>query len=113
MRTSMRTSKKRKNSGFTLLEMLAVVTILGIIAAVVVPRFSSFSDTSKTSVALHHMAQLNAIIERHYIDADGWPADLAELVTDGYIDAVPVHPDSNFDYSYSTTTNRVTAVAAS
>jgi len=103
----------RSSRGFTLLEMLAVVTILGIIAAVVVPRFANFTDTSKTNVAQHHIAQLNAIVERHYIDSSAWPTNLTELVTDGYIDAVPTHPDSSKTYSLNTTTNRVEEVAAS
>jgi general secretion pathway protein G len=89
----------RRRSGFTLLEMLAVVTILGIIAAIVVPRFANFTDTSKTNVAKHHIAQLQAIVERHYIDASAFPANLAELVTDGYIDAVPDHPDTSKEYA--------------
>ena len=108
----MKTSHK-KSRGFTLLEMLAVVTILGIIAAVVVPRFTSFSDTSKTNIAKHHIAQLNALVERHYVDASGWPADLNELVTDGYLDAVPTHPDPTQTYQLNSTSNRVEEVAAS
>lgn len=95
----MNTFRHRRTHGFTLLEMLAVVTILGIIAAIVVPRFANFTDTAKTNVAKHHIAQLQAIVERHYIDASAFPADLDELVTDGYIDAVPTHPDSTKEYA--------------
>ena len=95
----MSAARKPKKRGFTLLEMLAVVTILGIIAAVVVPRFTNFTDTSKTNIAKHHMSQLNALIERHYIDHSAWPADLAELVTDGYLDVVPTHPDNTKTYA--------------
>jgi type II secretion system protein G len=90
---------RRRTRGFTLLEMLAVVTILGIIAAIVVPRFANFTDTSKANVAKHHIAQLQALVERHYIDASAFPANLAELVTDGYLDAVPTHPDTTKEYA--------------
>ena len=108
----MKASHKCKARGFTLLEMLAVVTILGIIAAVVVPRFANFTDTSKTNVAKHHISQLNAIVERHYIDNSAWPANLAELVTDGYLDEVPTHPDATKTYSLNTTSNRVEEAAS-
>jgi prepilin-type N-terminal cleavage/methylation domain-containing protein len=105
-------ASKSKKRGFTLLEMLAVVTILGIIAAVVVPRFTNFTDTSKTNISQHHISQLNALVERHYSDASAWPADLAELVSDGYIEAVPTHPDTTKTYSLNSTTHRVEEVPA-
>ncbi len=43
-----RTSNKR--NGFSLMELLAVVTILGIIAAIIVPRVAVSSDTAKAKV---------------------------------------------------------------
>jgi prepilin-type N-terminal cleavage/methylation domain-containing protein len=109
----MKSFQKRGSGGFTLLEMLAVVTILGIIAAVVVPRFTNFTDTSKTNIAKHHISQLNALVERHYIDQSAWPANLTELVTDGYLDAVPTHPDSSKTYTLNATSHRVEESAGS
>ena len=48
-----------KNNGFSLLELLAVVTILGIIAAIIVPRVTVSSATAKTKVRDHHKATIN------------------------------------------------------
>lgn len=62
------------------MELLAVVTILGIIAAIVVPRVSQSSDAAKARVCDHTCGQLNSAIERYYIDTGAWPsADLNEL----------------------------------
>ena len=45
----MKVRKTRKRRGFSLLELLAVVTILGIIAAVVIPRISVSAGAAKTN----------------------------------------------------------------
>ena len=47
---------------FSLLELLAVVTILGIIAAIIVPRVTVSSSTAKTKVRDHHKATINAAV---------------------------------------------------
>ena len=50
----------RKRRGFSLMELLAVVTILGIIAAIIVPRVTVSSDTAKAKVNAHNKATINA-----------------------------------------------------
>lgn len=98
---------ERKNSGFSLLELLAVVTILGIIAAIIVPRVTVSSDSAKDKVQSHQMATLNAAIERYYIDNNAWPSALSDLVTDYVPDGIPTPPTGG-TYGLNTTTNRVT-----
>ena len=71
--------KKRK--AFSLLELLAVVTILGIIAAIVVPRVQVSTDAAKNEVNSHNMATMNAAIERYYVDNDDWPAALTSAAS--------------------------------
>ena len=65
----------RKRAGFSLMELLAVVTILGIIAAIIVPRVAVSSDTAKTKVNTHNKATINAAVERWYIEKGAWPAN--------------------------------------
>lgn len=91
------------------MELLAVVTILGIIAAIIVPRVTTSSDTAKAKVDLHNRGTINSAIERYYIETGSWPsADLNELDVPAYFpDGMPVDPTDNTVYSMNTTTNRV------
>ncbi len=81
-----------KRQGFSLLELLAVVVILGIIAAIVVPRVTVSSDTAKQRVNEHTAATLNSAIERYYVDTGGWPSALTDLVPAYLPDGVPTNP---------------------
>jgi prepilin-type N-terminal cleavage/methylation domain-containing protein len=99
-----------KSRGFSLLELLAVVTILGIIAAIIVPRVTVSSTTAKTKVRDHQKATINAAVERYYIDTGNWPAsNLTDIgVNMNYFpDGLPTNPVDGTAYSLNTTTHRV------
>ena len=99
-----------KKRGFSLLELLAVVTILGIIAAIIVPRVTVSSATAKQKVRDHHKATINAAVERYYIDNNAWPANnLSDIgVNPNYFpDGIPTNPVDNSAYTLNATTHRV------
>lgn len=83
-----------RRKGFSLMELLAVVTILGIIAAIIVPRVSVSSSTAKDKVNSHNIATLNSAVERWYIEKGSWPADIATLGADTnyFPDGIPANP---------------------
>lgn len=91
------------------MELLAVVTILGIIAAIIVPRVTTSSDTAKAKVHAHNKGTINSAIERYYIENGSWPsATMTELNVPAYFpDGIPLNPVSNAAYSMNTTTHRV------
>ena len=102
--------KYRKRSGFSLMELLAVVTILGIIAAIIVPRVTVSSDTSKQKVHAHNKGTINAALERWYIEKGTWPAnDLSDIGADAnyFPDGIPTNPTNGSAYTLNATTHRV------
>jgi general secretion pathway protein G len=100
----------RKRTGFSLMELLAVVTILGIIAALVIPRVSVSSDTAKTKVNSHNKATINSAIERWYVEQGAWPANnLSDISADTnyFPSGLPTNPVDGSAYTLSATTHRV------
>jgi general secretion pathway protein G len=103
-------ASSHRRRGFSLLELLAVVTILGIIAAIIVPRVSVSSSTAKTKVRDHHKATINAAVERFYVDNNTWPAaDLSDIAANVnyFPDGIPSNPVDGSAYSLNATTHRV------
>lgn len=102
----------RRRSGFTLIEILIVVVILGILAAIVIPQFTDAAQDAGASSARSQLQSLRSQIELHRVQSSGIaPVNLAELVTDGYIRAVPswptgftaTYPDGNNDLTLAWT----------
>lgn len=115
-----KTNRRRRLHGFSLLELLAVVTILGIIAVVVIPRISVSAGTAKANAAKQSVAEINSALERYYFDKGTWPASLTALFadTDYFPDGVPDNPylttaPAASDWTFNTTTNRVTGYKTS
>jgi prepilin-type N-terminal cleavage/methylation domain-containing protein len=106
----MKKFSSRKRAGFSLMELLAVVTILGIIAAIIVPRVTVSSDTAKQKVNSHNKATINAAVERWYIEKGSWPAnDLTDIGANAnyFPDGIPTNPITGSAYSLNATTHRV------
>ena len=106
----MKKVSKGKRSGFSLMELLAVVTILGIIAAIIVPRVTVSSDTAKQKVNSHNKATINAAVERWYIDKGTWPANnLTNIGADVnyFPQGLPTNPTNGSAYTLNPTTHRV------
>lgn len=65
------TQRRRRALGFTLIEVLVVVTIIGILAAIVVPRFVSATDEGIASAAASTEFQIRQQIEIYKVQHDG------------------------------------------
>jgi prepilin-type N-terminal cleavage/methylation domain-containing protein len=106
----MAANRSRKRTGFSLMELLAVVTILGIIAAIIVPRVMTSSDTSKQKVSAHNKATINSAVERWYIEKGSWPAvDLSDIGADTnyFPEGIPTNPIDGSAYTLNAGTHRV------
>ena len=81
----------QKNKGFTLMEMLIVVTIIAILAAIVLPRFLTSSASAKSAVHRSDLATINAQLELYYFNTGSFPTAMTN-------DAWSAHgvPYSNF-----------------
>lgn len=109
-------SSPNDRAAFSLMELLAVVTILGVIAALVLPRVISSTDVAKHKTCLHNRAEINITVERYYLHTGDWPAnDLADIAgdTEYFPDGLPTCPQSGAAYRLDPTTRRVVGHAGS
>lgn len=77
----MRNPKKNRRGGFTLIEVLIVVVILGILAATVLPQFTASTANAKESALRADLAQLRSQIQLYRFQHDGvFPSGTADNV---------------------------------
>jgi prepilin-type N-terminal cleavage/methylation domain-containing protein len=104
------TRHRNTRAAFSLLELLAVVAILGIIAAVIVPRFGLSADVTKQATCHHSRAEINIAVEQYYLHTGTWPAnDLSDIAADlnYFPNGIPACPTSGQPYRLDPTTHRV------
>ena len=85
-------ARRRASSGFTLVEMLVVVALIGIVATLALPRYRNALVSAKESVLKHDLWVLRDVIDQFFTDQGRYPADLDELVTMGYLRRIPIDP---------------------
>jgi len=72
-----------RNSGFTLIEMLLVVVIIGILAAVVVPKFTTRSKDAQIAAAKASIESISLAVDMYEVDNGSYPSTLQALITKG------------------------------
>lgn len=78
--------------GFTLLELLVVMTIIGILAAIAVPALRDSPQRAREAALREDLFSIRSVIDSYHGDKGYYPADLQTLVTDGYLRKIPLDP---------------------
>lgn len=92
--------RRRAKKAFTLVEILIVVVILGILAAIVVPQFTNASTEAQAGNVATQLQTIRSQVELYRVRNNGQYPDLvanqwADLVGDDYMRAAPVNPRTN------------------
>jgi general secretion pathway protein G len=81
-----------RQKGFTLVELLVVMTIIAILLTIAVPRYYASLDRSKEVVLKENLYQMRDAIGKYYADKGKYPESLSALESDKYLRKVPVDP---------------------
>jgi general secretion pathway protein G len=87
----MRRCRKRE-AGFTLLELIVVMTIIGILATLAVPSFKSALKSAREAVLKEDLQVMRSAIDSYTMDKQKAPQSLDDLVQDGYLKVIPTDP---------------------
>lgn len=83
----------RRDRGFTLVELMVVVAIIGILVSMAVPTYRHIVERARETVLKHNLAAIRDVIDQYYADKGRYPAGLEELVSAGYFKGrLPVDP---------------------
>ena len=82
----------RKRAGFTLLELMIVITVIIILAAIVLPQYQKTILATREAVLREDLSKLRTLIDQYASDKQKLPESLDALVADGYIREVPKDP---------------------
>jgi general secretion pathway protein G len=79
-------------SGFTLVELMIVMLIIGVLMAIAVPNYLSSLKGAKEAVLKEDLHVLRQAIDAYTVDKEKAPQSLDDLVQAGYLKALPVDP---------------------
>jgi len=82
----------RRQSGFTLLELIIVIAIIGILATIAMPALKNMPVRAKESVLKTNLRTLRDMIDQYYGDKGRSPTALDDLVSEKYVRALPIDP---------------------
>ncbi len=105
-------NKKTSKKGFTLVEIMIVVVIIGLLAAMAIPAFQKVRKTSQDKTILNNLRQLSAAAQQYFLEAGVTSVASTSLVgtsTDRYIKSVNTVRGETYPGTLNATDTRVAA----
>lgn len=78
--------------GFTLVELLVVLSIIALLLSLAAPRYFQHVDRSREVVLRENLATLRDALDQYHADRERWPDSLETLAAARYLRAVPTDP---------------------
>jgi general secretion pathway protein G len=91
-RASLKTKNSKLKTGFTLLELMIVISIIVILAVIAMPQYQKTVIHAKETVLRDNLFQIRKMIDQYASDKGKLPASLDELVSAGYMRDIPPDP---------------------
>jgi general secretion pathway protein G len=88
-------SHRRKNRGFTLIELMIVISIILILVSIAIPIYNQSIVRAKEAVLHQDLFAMRSVIDQYTMDKGKAPQSLDDLVSAGYLKIIPLDPFTN------------------
>jgi general secretion pathway protein G len=96
---------RRTQSGFTLIELIIVMTIIAILATLAIPYFAAAVKHAREAVLREDLQTMRMAVDSYTMDKQKAPQSLDDLVQEGYLKAVPEDPMTHSKDTWVTDTS--------
>ena len=96
---------KRASAGFTLVELMIVMLIIGVLATIAVPSYIASLRNAREAVLKEDLHILRNAIDSYTEDKNKAPTSLDDLVQNGYLKSIPVDPMTHTASTWVTATD--------
>jgi len=96
---------RKHDAGFTLVELMIVMAIIGVLATLAIPSFVGALKQAREAVLKEDLHVLRTAIDSYTADKQKAPQSLEDLITDGYLKSVPEDPMTHSKETWVTDTS--------
>lgn len=82
----------KKPAGFTMVELMVVLTVIALLLSVVVPDYLGRMKHAEEAVLKENLVVMRDALDKHYADAGSYPNSLEDLVSKRYLRSIPKDP---------------------
>jgi general secretion pathway protein G len=82
----------KKRHGFTLVELMVVMTVIALLISVVVPDYMGKMRRAEEAVLQQNLTLMRESLDKHYADTGRYPTSLEDLVSKHYLRSIPKDP---------------------
>ena len=97
--------RHRTQSGFTLIELMIVMAIIGILATLAIPSFVVAVKHAREAVLKEDLQTMRSAIDSYTMDKQKAPQSLDDLIQDGYLKSIPEDPMTHSKDTWVTETS--------
>jgi general secretion pathway protein G len=87
--------RRSRQRGFTLIELMVVISIIVILMSVAIPRYQASILRARETVLRDDLYTLRSVIDQYTLDKQKAPQSLQDLVDSGYLKSLPMDPFTN------------------
>jgi general secretion pathway protein G len=95
-------AREQRRSGYTLIELMIVMAIISVLVSIAVPLYQKALLRTKESLLKNNLFTMRTVIDEYTFDKKKAPQTLQDLVSEGYLRAIPIDPITGSDQTWRT-----------